>query len=165
MDKQVPARTLTLRRIFQAPAAAVFQAFLSAEALGEWWSPAGYMTIEAHADSQVGGRYRLVMRSQSGSDTVYVHGIYQEISPPSKLVFTHTFARFEGAPQVAAAGLTGHQTLVTVVFRAHAEVTEVVLVQEPIPSAAAEQALQHGWQEILDKLGSYLARADGQDAG
>jgi uncharacterized protein YndB with AHSA1/START domain len=165
MDNQVPARKLTLRRTFQAPAAEVFEAFLSAEALGEWWSPAGFKTIEAHTEAQVGGWYRLVMRSQTGSDTVYVHGTYQEISPPSRLVFTHTFARFEGAPQVAPAGLTGHQTLVTVVFRAHGEATEVVLVQEPIPSAAAEQALQHGWQEILDKLASYLARAGGQDAG
>jgi uncharacterized protein YndB with AHSA1/START domain len=164
MDSRIPVRKLTIRRTFRAPAAAVFQAFLSAEALREWWSPAGYVAVEAHADARVGGQYRLVMRSQAGSDAVYVQGSYREITPPSKLVFTHTFARQEGGTQYAAVDLTGHQTLVTVVFTAQGEATEVELVQEPLPSAAAEQTLLFGWQEILDKLALYVTRAGSQDA-
>ena len=164
MASEMQSRKITLRRTFQAPAAAVFQAFLSTEALREWWSPTGYVAVEVHADARVGGQYRLVMRSQTGSDTVYVHGGYREITPPTKLVFTHTLAQQGDSAQFAAVGLAGHQTLVTVVFHAHGDATEVVLVQEQIPTAAAEQTLQYGWQAILDKLAGHLARAASEDA-
>ena len=148
---------LTLRRIFHASPKEVFQAFVSAEALKEWWSCEGYITVEAHADVRVGGRYSIVMRSQTGSETVYVHGLYQDISPPTKIVFTHVFeSRSSGA--FAGVGLADHQTLVTVEFKALGGVTEMILVQEDIPTRAAEDLVQIGWQGILDKLGWYLDR-------
>lgn len=149
-------RKLTLRRIFHASPEEVFQAFVSAEALKEWWSCEGYVTVEAHADVRVGGRYSLVMRSQTGSETVYVHGLYRDISPPTKIVFTHVFeSRSSGAIPL---GLADHQTLVTVEFKALGGATELTLVQEDIPTLAAEDLVQIGWQRILDKLAWYLDR-------
>lgn len=157
----MPARKLTLRWIFQAPPGTVFQAFVSAEALKEWWSPKGYVTVEAHADVRVGGPYSLVMRAQTGSATVYVHGIFREITPPHKLVFTHMFERRGGGELFAQVGLADHQTLVTVEFNARGGGTELVLVQEKIPTPGAEELVRVGWQGILDKLAWYLGRVDG----
>lgn len=158
------ARTLTLRRTFQAPPEEVFRAFVSAEALKEWWSPQGYVAVEAHADVRVGGRYSLAMRSHSGSETVYVYGSYKEISPPTKLVFTHAFERRGGGALFAPVGLADHRTLVTVEFRACAGGTELVLVQEEIPTPAAGELLETGWRGIFDKLAGYLGRIAGRDA-
>ena len=47
---------------------------------------------------------------------------------------------------------------VTVEFHARAETTEVVLVQEAIPTEAAENVVRIGWQSILDRLAEYLGR-------
>jgi len=157
----VRARKLTLRRTFPVPPEAVFQAFVSAEALKEWWSPKGYVTVEAHADVRVGGRYSLVMRAQTGSTTVYVQGFFHEITPPHKLVFTHVFERRGDGELFAQVGLADHQTLVTVEFKARAGGTELVLVQEKIPTRGAEELVQVGWQGILDKLARYLGSVDG----
>ncbi len=159
------SRKLTLRRTFHAPPETVFQAFVSAEALKEWWSPTGYVAVEAHVEVRVGGQYSLVMRAQTGAETVYVHGSYQEISPPDKLVFTHTFERRGGGALFAPVGLADHQTLVTVEFRSYGDGTELVLVQEKIPTSAAEEMLELGWQGILDKLAGYLGRIGGRDPG
>jgi glutathione S-transferase len=159
----VQARKLTRRRIFQALPEEVFQAFVSAEALREWWSPEGYVVVEAHADVRVGGQYRLVMRAQTGSETVYVRGSYEEITPPHKLVFTHMFENRDSGGLLARAGLAGHQTLVTVEFKAHGSTTELVLVQENIPTPDAEELVQVGWQGILDHLASYLEHIDRSD--
>jgi uncharacterized protein YndB with AHSA1/START domain len=148
----VVPRKLALRRTFAAPPEKVFQAFLSGEALKAWWSPEGYLAIEAYADARVGGEYRVVMRSQSGADTVYVRGVYREINPPHRLVFTHTFESRGGSAPFAHAGLVGHETLVTVELTAKGDKTELVLVQERIPSADAETMLRGGWEGILDKL-------------
>ncbi len=156
-------RKLVLRRTFPAPPEEVFQAFVSAEALKEWWSPKGYVAVEAHADVRVGGRYSLVMRSKSGSETVYVRGFYQDISPPKKIVFTHVFEKRSGGAMFARARLADHQTLVTVEFKAHEGATELILVQEKIPTPAAEDLVQIGWQGILDKLAGYVGRAVGCD--
>ena len=156
-------RSLTLRRIFHAPPQEVFRAFVSAGALQEWWSPKGYIVVEAYADAHVGGQYRLVMRSQTGSETVYVHGSYREISPPNKLVFTHMFERRDGGEMFARVGLADHQTLVTVEFNARGGGTELILVQEKIPTPGAKEMVQVGWQGILDNLALYLGRIGRND--
>jgi uncharacterized protein YndB with AHSA1/START domain len=148
----VKPRKLTFRRTFAAPPEKVFQAFLSGEALKTWWSPEGYVAIEAHTDVRIGGEYRVVMRSQSGADTVYIRGVYREVSPPHRLVFTHSFESRGSSAPFAQAGLVGHDTLVTVEFTARGDKTSLVLVQEQIPSAEAESMLRGGWDGILDKL-------------
>lgn len=151
-------RKLTLRRILHASPEEVFHAFVSAEALKEWWSPKDYVTVEAHADVRVGGRYSVVMRSSTGSETVYVHGFYRDINPPTKIVFTHVFESRSSGAMFATVGLADHQTLVTVEFKALGGATELTLVQEDIPTLAAGDIVQIGWQGILDKLAWYLDR-------
>jgi uncharacterized protein YndB with AHSA1/START domain len=157
----VPARKLTYRRIFQASPEEVFQAFVSAEALREWWSPKGYVVVEAHADARVGGHYSLVMRTPTGSETVHVRGSYEEITPPHKLVFTHTFEDQGSGGLFARVGLAAHLTRVTVEFKARGSATELVLVQENVPTPDAEELVRVGWQGIFDNLATYLGRAGG----
>jgi uncharacterized protein YndB with AHSA1/START domain len=135
----------------------VFAAFLSAYALKSWWAPAGYEVARAEVDARVGGRYRLEMRPLDGSPSVSIHGVFRELDPPRRLVFTHTFEQSSGEP-FAAAGLTDHFTLVTVELRADRDGTEVVLVQEEIPSTAAGGVLRQGWESILDRLAAYATR-------
>jgi uncharacterized protein YndB with AHSA1/START domain len=143
---------LTFRRTFPGPPDKVFQAFLSGEALKAWWSPEGYTAIEAQADARPGGQYRLVMRSQTGTETVYVRGVYREVDPPHRLVFTHTFESRGSSAAFAVAGLVGHETLVTVELTAQGDMTELMLTQEQIPTSGAEDMLRVGWEGILDKL-------------
>ena len=150
---------LILRRTFQAPIAEVYQAFLSAEALKEWWSPEGFVAVAAQVDARVGGQYSLVMHSQTGSDVVYVRGLYREITPPTKLVFTHVFEAGSTYPPFTAAGLIGHETLVTVELYPQGDVTELVLVQEQLPTPTADELVQLGWQGIFEKLAGYVGRA------
>lgn len=154
---------LTFGRILSGPPDKVFGAFLNGEALKAWWSPEGYEAIEAHADPQVGGEFRVTMRSLSGADTVYIRGVYLEISPPHRIRFTHSFeARGSSAP-FARAGLVGHRTVVTVEFTARAGGTELTLTQEEVPSLDAERMLRGGWEGILDKLDRHVSYAGRPD--
>ena len=154
----VRAGRLTFRQTFHAPPEVVFEAFVSAEALKEWWSPAGYAAVEVQVDARVGGQYSVVMRSHAGSDTVYVRGVYREISRPRRLVFTHMFEHRGSSAPFAQVGLAGHETLVTVEFVARGESTELTLVQEQVPTPEAEELLRVGWQGILANQARYLER-------
>jgi uncharacterized protein YndB with AHSA1/START domain len=149
---------LTLRQTFGATPEVVFEAFLSAEALKEWWSPEGYAAVEVQVDARVGGQYSVMMRSHTGSDTVYVSGVYQEISRPHRLVFTHMFQHRGSSAPFARVGLAGHETLITVEIIGRGATTELILVQEQIPTPDAEQMLQLGWQGILVHLARHLER-------
>ncbi len=149
---------LTCRRTLDATPEVVFRAFLNAEILKQWWSPKGYTAIECYADPRVGGRYGLVMRSITGTDTVRVRGVYKEITPPTRLVFTHSFESESAGAVFATVGLIEHETLVTVQFIDCGSSTEVVLAQEQIPSPDAEEALRYGWNGILDGLAEHLRR-------
>jgi len=150
---------LTFSRIISGPPDKVFGAFLSAGALKAWWSPEGYEAIEAHADPQVGGEFRVTMRSLSGPDTVYIRGIYLEISPPHRIRFTHSFEARGSSAFFARAGLVGHRTVVTVEFAARTGGTELTLTQEEIPSLDAERMLRGGWEGIFDNLDRHVSCA------
>src|SRR5262245_57729728 len=154
---------LILRRTFQASATELFQAFVSAAALKEWWSPEGFVAVAAQVDARVGGQYSLVMRSQTDSHVVYVRGLYREITPPTKLVFTHVFEAGSTYPPFAAAGLIGHETLVTVELYPERDGTELVLVQEQLPTPAADELVRIGWQGIFEKLAGYVGKGSYSD--
>jgi hypothetical protein len=81
------------------------------------------------------------------------------------LVFTHIFEQFSSDEELVAAGLIDHQTLVTVELREHGAVTEVLLVQEKVPSEEAEGVLRYGWGSILDRLGAHVAQTGRGAAG
>jgi uncharacterized protein YndB with AHSA1/START domain len=152
-------RKFTLRRAFTTPAATIFEAFISAEALKEWWTPQGFEVVDAQLDVRVGGRYRLAFRSLTDSHVVFVHGIYHEITPPAKLVFTHVFEERSTYPPFMAVGVVGHETLITVEFLPQGEGAEVLLTQEQLPNAAAEEMVGQGWRAILEQLARYLGAA------
>jgi uncharacterized protein YndB with AHSA1/START domain len=136
--------TLQLRRTFHAPRERVFRAWTSAEELKRWHAPPSHTTSLAEIDLRVGGKYRIHMRAPDGAEHRAV-GVYREIDPPKKLVFTWTW---EG-------GEMG-DTLVTVEFRDRGATTELVLTHELFPNDEARDQHAVGWNAVLDNLAQSL---------
>jgi len=78
---------LVISRTFPAPRDLVFKAWSSAEHMKRWFSPEGYSVPEAEVDFRPGGVCAICMRSPEGQD-FWSRGVYVEISPPDRLVFT-----------------------------------------------------------------------------
>lgn len=58
--------TVRIKRTFQAPAEAVFQAWTSAEVIRRWWRVEhDWETAQADVDPRVGGTIRVVMHDPS----------------------------------------------------------------------------------------------------
>jgi uncharacterized protein YndB with AHSA1/START domain len=138
----IPA--LMIKRTFDAPPEAVFDAWLS-KSWGEWAGPPGVRGEVTTMEPRVGGRYRVVMHVPSGND-IAVGGVYREIARPGRLVFTWKWEHEE------------QDTLITLSFRAAGEGTEMTLRHEGFGSVERRDSHNNGWNGTLDKLTTFLAK-------
>lgn len=97
-------REIVLTRVFDAPRPVVFQMMTDPHLIPQWWGPHGYTTIVDKAEMKVGGAWRYIQRMPNGEETAF-RGVYREITPPERLVFTFEWE-----------GLPGHVLIETVVF-------------------------------------------------
>lgn len=83
-------RELVLARIIDAPREKVFRCWTDATLLPKWFAPLPWTTSSTKLDVRAGGSSLVVMRSPEGEE--YPNpGLYLEVVPNEKLVFTDAF--------------------------------------------------------------------------
>lgn len=143
-----PETTLQLKHTFAVPRARVFRASTDARELAQWFAPsADYTVVVPEFDFHVGGRYRVEMHHKAGNVHT-VGGIYREIKPPEKIVFTWLW---QGAPSET-------ESVVTVEFRDLGPSTEMTLTHEQLPSGEERDKHQQGWNGCLGQLANFLQK-------
>jgi len=146
MDTQTAVKpSLTLKRRLNAPPAKVFAAWTDPEKVKRWMGPGEVKVLVAESDSRVGGRYRWLMRSPEGNEHD-VSGVYREIIPNEKLVFTWAWKT-----------MPERETLVTVLLKPDGDGTLLTLTHEQFADNDARDSHQHGWTGTLDKLEKLFA--------
>jgi uncharacterized protein YndB with AHSA1/START domain len=136
-------RAFRLRRLFQAPRKAVFDAWTNAEVLRQWWCPEGWEMMEIQMDLRVNGSFRIGMCRLTGGVPVYVRGIFREVRPPDRLVYTWKWENaFEQMPE----------TQVIVEFRELGSATELLLTHENLPEIPICLLHRNGWAAALDRI-------------
>jgi len=81
---------IVITREFNAPPQLVFEAFTKAEHVTRWWGCRELQLHTCEMDLRPGGAYRYVLHGPDGQEWGF-HGVYLEISPPSRLVYTFVF--------------------------------------------------------------------------
>ena len=137
--------SLTIKRRFDAPPAKVFAAWTDPEKLKRWMGPGEIGTVRAEADVRTGGRYRIVMQKPGESEQHDVSGIYREVIPNEKLVFTWAW---KSTPE--------RESLVTITFKADDNGTLMTFTHEQFFDEDARDRHQHGWNSSFEKLETYL---------
>ena len=83
-------RTLTLKKVFNAPIKLVWEAWTKSEHVVQWWAPNGMKITEMEHDFKVGGKWKYSMPMPDGSLFIS-EGKYLEIEPYKKIVTTADF--------------------------------------------------------------------------
>lgn len=83
-------RVIVFTRTFRAAPELVFRAWTAPELLTRWYGARGWRLVECEVDLRVGGRYRFRSRGPGGAEMVQ-QGVYREVLPPRRLVFTERF--------------------------------------------------------------------------
>lgn len=94
---------IRMTRLFDAPAALVWEAMTRPEHIRQWWGNLGdgYSVPVCEVDLRIGGRWRFVNRHPKGE--VEFYGEYREIDAPRRIVFTEIFAAFPDTVSVVTA--------------------------------------------------------------
>jgi uncharacterized protein YndB with AHSA1/START domain len=148
-------RGFTLTRLLDAPRALVFQAWTDPHHLHWFFNPSQHTAEPIQLDLRVGGAWRQTMIIDEGTEYV-TGGIYREIVPVERLVFT--FGATDGWPTIDPARLDD-SPLVTLNFAERGEKTEMSL-QVTFSDRLSEErvrewlasGMQEGWGITIDRL-------------
>ncbi len=153
-EKKAPAagdeaRALEIVRVFDAPRALVFQAWVDPERMKQWSAPHDYQIGHNEGDVRLGGRWRSSMVSKD--EELWLGGVYLEAVENERLVFTHAWEDEDGKP--------GHETVVTVRFEDAGEgKTRMIFRQAFFDSVDSRDGHEGGWGECFDRLDDLLAQ-------
>lgn len=145
------APTLRISRTFRAGRERVFRAFSDPTRLQQWWGPEGLTVPVCELDPRPGGAWTTTMRDGDGKHYT-VGGVYREVDPPRRLVFTWAWTQPDGS--------RGHETLVTLAFEERGDATHLTLTQETFQDADARDKHREGWESSLDCLEQALATGE-----
>ncbi len=137
--------SLTIKLRFKAAPSKVFSAWTDPEKVKHWMGPGEVKVLRVESDPRTGGRYRWIMQAPSGEEHD-VSGIYREVIPNEKLVFTWAW---KSTPE--------RESLVTVTFKGDGDGTVMTLTHEQFFDEAARDRHQGGWQAAVEKMEAYLA--------
>ena len=136
---------LIITRTYEAPRELVFECMTTPEHLTHFWGPVGVTTPldRITIDLQPGGVFDTVMVNDSDGAEFTSRGVYIEIEPPSKLVWSE--------PDVEG-GMT-----TSVTFKDLGDDrTEVTIHQTNVPEMYRSPEAQAGFHSSLDRFAAYI---------
>lgn len=141
-------RELVIERVLDAPRELVFKMWSDPHHYRKWAYPVdGFKVTHLEMDFQVGGIYRICLRSPEGVD-YWIRGNYREIVEPEWFTRTNAWENKDGS--------ISQETLFTVTFEAIGEKTKLTLHQAEFDSVEDRDSQSGGWDGTLDSLVSYL---------
>ncbi|MBZ0201798.1 MAG: SRPBCC domain-containing protein [Ignavibacteria bacterium] len=152
-------KELTITRTFDAPIELVWRAWAEPEHFKKWWGPKGYICPDCIIDFRVEGKYHTSMMDEKGNK-IWTTGIYQEIIPQRKIVYTDSFADENGnvvsSDQYGMPGVP-LEMIVTVTLEEANGKTKMSMTHTGLPDDHMKGA-NTGWNTSFDKLAESLKK-------
>ena len=141
-------RTLTLKKVFNAPIKLVWEAYTNSEHIVEWWTPKGMKINAIEHDFRVGGNWKYSMLMPDGNPFIS-EGKYLEIEPYKKIVTTADFRPMtEGVELHASFEADGDKTNFTF---------SVVHPTEDYAKQQEKMGFYNGWGSAFDRMETLLS--------
>jgi uncharacterized protein YndB with AHSA1/START domain len=137
--------SLIIKRRFNVSAERVYAAWTDPEKVRQWFHCGDATVTDAAFDVRIGGHYTIATRKASGEEN-RASGVYRDVLPDRKLVFTWTHDRNPEA-----------ETLVTVLITPDGSGCYLTLTHEMFADEETRDLHNNGWTGCLDNLEAYLA--------
>jgi uncharacterized protein YndB with AHSA1/START domain len=142
-------RTLTIKKVFNAPVNLVWNAWTEADQIVQWWAPQGMKIKVIEHNFTVGGKWKFSMPMPNGGDFVS-EGTYLEIVEHKKIV---TSADFKPMTE---------NVELHVSFEADGDKTNfefsVVHETEDYAKAQEKMGFYNGWGSALNRMEEVISK-------
>lgn len=142
-------REVVITRVFDAPRDLVFKAFTDPKLIPHWWGPRKYKTTVDKMDVRPGGAWRFVHRDEESNEHGF-RGVYREIIPPERLVYTFEWEGLPGHILVETVTLEERDGKTTVTDHALFDTVED-------RDGMLKSGMESGATESMDRLEELLA--------
>lgn len=143
---------LVVRRAIAAPREKIFEAFSSADALLQWFTPSADISLDVmEFNFTAGGKFRLRYVMSDGRRSV-VGGVYELIEPPGRIICSWVWEAPDPLAEIPMRVLFEF-------FEKDRE-TQVVITHQGIPSDQACSIHEDGWDGSLNSLERHIGIAD-----
>ena len=149
-----------IERTLAAPIAKVWDMWTVPELFQSWYGPMGMTVPVAEMDVKVGGTRKICMEMKSPERTMqmWFTGVYKEVSPVTRLVYTESMCDENGTIiPPSAMGMpegTPDITEVIVVLKEAGDETHMTMVHMGVPAGSPGEG---GWSQAIDKMAAELA--------
>jgi uncharacterized protein YndB with AHSA1/START domain len=139
-----------ITRTFNAPRELVWKALTDPKLMSQWWGPRVPTNLVEKMDVRPGGIWRVIQRDVEGNEYAF-HGVYHDVTPPERLIYTF---EFEGEP--------GHVLLETVTLEeenGRTKVTDLAVFQTVEDrDIALQSGMEEGAMESMDRLAELVEK-------
>jgi uncharacterized protein YndB with AHSA1/START domain len=132
--------SLTLKRRLKAPPQKVYEAWTQPAQMMRWWGGNNEASRTAETDLKVGGRFHVGFKGDNGEQHD-VSGIYKEVTPYSRLVFSWAWRT---TPE--------RESQVTIDIKPDPDGSILTLTHEQFFNEQARDDHARGWGLSLDNL-------------
>lgn len=158
-----------ITRYFTQSQEEVYNAFMSADSLQQWWGPAGFEMEVITFEIRPEGIFHFVLRNKEGVE-MWAKWVFKEIEAPSKLKFINSFSNKAGetvkAPEVPFGPDWPEEMIVDLEFFTENGKTRIDLVSFPHDASEASKKvfadnignMEQGFGGTFDQLKKYLSK-------
>ena len=143
-------RELVITAVLDAPRDLVFEATTKPEHVKRWWGPRRFTMTACEIDFRPGGAWRYALRdNETGREDAW-SGVYREIAPPERMVYTEGWEAMPGHDYLVTATLTEKDGKTTLTSRLQYKSVED-------RDGHVQSGMESGMRETYDRLGELLA--------
>lgn len=150
---------MKIERSFDAPIADVWAMWTKPENFQAWYGPMGMSVPVAEMDVRVGGTRKISMQmvTPERTMTMWFTGVYKEVTPVTRLVYTEAMCDADGVliPPSAMGMPEGSPDITDVVvdLREDGTKTHMTLVHVGVPEGSPGAG---GWGQAIEKMAGLL---------
>lgn len=143
-------RELVITAVLNAPRDLVFEATTTPEHVKRWWGLRRTTMAVCEIDLRPGGAWRYVLRdNETGREDAF-SGVYREVVPPERMVYTEGWEGLPGHEYLVTATLTEMDGKTTLTSRLQYKSVED-------RDGHVQSGMEPGMRETYDRLGEHLA--------
>jgi uncharacterized protein YndB with AHSA1/START domain len=143
--------TVHTSRNFGVSVERLYTAWTTETDLREWWQPMGNVLGQMTNDLNSGGAVRYNFETADGGPAFSIDGVYKEVVPNERLVYTWNW-------KVPNDTIQDSEFLLTISFRGEGNGSAINVRQENFMSAEAVLPHQQGWEKALEDLEHFLSK-------